>query len=268
MFASTDLRKSLPAALSTAPLLNMSVRLSSSLPISLIFLMTSHFLVAQSTLTVAAASDLSNLEAELARSFEKTNPAVKVQFVTQASAMLAQQVENGAPYDVFLSANAQFVDKLVASGKVNAGATAYATGRVAILWRDGKTHTIKDLELSDVKFIAVANPKLAPYGVAAQEALEHEHLWAKLQAKIVYGENVRQTLQLFDSGNADVVLTSDGLVSERHPQLIPAEWHRPIVQKAGVVTASQKQKEANLFLQFLLGPVAQGIFARRGFGRP
>ena len=205
---------------------------------------------------------------ELAQAFEKTNPAIRVTFVNQASAMLAQQIENGAPYDVFLSANAQFVDRLVASGKLNRGAKAYASGRVAILWRDGKAHSIKELTSDRVRFIALANPKLAPYGVAAQEALEHEHLWEKLQPKIVYGENVRQALQLFDSGNADVVLTSDGLVSERKPQLIPTEWHTPIVQKAGVVSASGKQKEANLFLQFLLGKEAQAIFARHGFGKP
>jgi molybdate transport system substrate-binding protein len=182
--------------------------------------------------------------------------------------MLMQQIENGAPYDLFLSANAQYVDALVSSGKLNPGAVAYAKGQLAILWRDGKTHTIKDLTNDSVKFIALANPKLAPYGAAAQDALEHEHLWQKLQPKIVYGENVRQALQLFDSGNADVVLTADSLVSERKPQLIPAEWHAPIVQKAGVVSSSQKQKEANLFLQFLLGPTAQAIFARHGFGRP
>ena len=88
-----------------------------------------------------------------------------------------------------------------------------------------------------------------------------------MQPKIVYGENVRQTLQLFDSGNADAVLTSDGLVSERKPQLMPAEWHQPIIQKAGVVSASPKQKEATLFLQFLLGPTAQAIFAKHGFGK-
>ena len=169
--------------------------------------------------------------------------------------MLAQQIENGAPYDVFLSANAQFVDQLVSSGKLKAGARAYAVGQLAILWRDGKTHTMnklgQDLSRDSVRFIALANPKLAPYGMAARQALEHERLWAKLQPKIVYGENVRQALQLFDSGNADVVLTSEGLMSSRKPQLIPAEWHAPIVQKAGIVAASEKQKEANLFLQFL-----------------
>ncbi len=207
-----------------------------------------------------------SLGPELAQAFEKTNQSVKVQFVNQASAMIAQQIENGAPYDLFLSANAQYVDRLAAEGKLNNTTIAYAAGRLAILWRDGKTHTIKDLALGSIKFIAIANPKLAPYGVAAQQALEHEHLWQQLQPKIVYGENVRQTLQLFDSGNADAVLTSDGLISERKPQLIPAEWHQPIIQKAGVVSASPKQKEATLFLQFLLGPTAQAIFAKHGFG--
>jgi molybdate transport system substrate-binding protein len=182
--------------------------------------------------------------------------------------MLAQQVENGAPYDLFLSANAQFVDSLVSSGKIAPRAAVYATGRLAILWRDGKRHEISDLTQDWVRFVALANPKLAPYGVAAQQVLEREHLWEKLQPKIVYGENVRQTLQLFDSGNADAVLVSDGLVSDRHPQLIPADWHQPIVQKAGIVSASSKQKDAALFLQFLLGPTAQAIFAKYGFGKP
>jgi len=181
--------------------------------------------------------------------------------------MLAQQIENGAPYDLFLSANAQFAERLASSGKLGRP-VVYATGRLALLWRDGQEHNINDLERNAIRFIALANPKLAPYGVAAQQALEHAGLWSKIEPKIVYGENVRQALQLFDSGNADAVLTSDGLVSDRNPQLIPADWHQPIVQKAGIVVASPKQKEAGLFLQFLLGPTAQAIFAHYGFGKP
>jgi molybdate transport system substrate-binding protein len=245
----------------------MSPRLSSSLTLTLFFLATS-FAGAQNGLTVAAAADLSKITPELTQAFEKTNPTVRVRFVIEASAVLAQQIENGAPYDVFLSANAQFVDRLVSSGKLAPSAATYATGRLAILWRDGKHHEIRDLGQDWVRFVALANPKLAPYGVAGRQALEHEHLWDKIQSKIVYGENVRQTLQLFDSGNADAVLTSDGLVSDRNPQLIPADWHQPIVQKAGIVSASSKQKDASLFLQFLLGPTAQAIFAKYGFGKP
>jgi molybdate transport system substrate-binding protein len=243
----------------------MSPRLSSCL-LTTFFLATS-FALAQSNLTVAAAADLSAVAPELARAFEKTNPNIKVRFVTEASAMLAQQVENGAPYDLFLSANAQYAERLASAGKLGKP-VIYATGRLAILWRDGKVHKISDLEQGWVRFIALANPKLAPYGVAAQQALEHAGLWSKIEPKIVYGENVRQTLQLFDSGNADAVLTSDGLVSERNPQIIPADWHQPIIQKAGIVSASPRQKEAALFLQFLSGPIAQGIFGRHGFGKP
>ncbi len=181
--------------------------------------------------------------------------------------MLAQQIENGAPYDLFLSANAQFADRLASSGKLESPAV-YATGRLALLWRDDKQHNVNELEQTTVRFIALANPKLAPYGVAARQALEHAGLWSKIEPKVVYGENVRQALQLFDSGNADAVLTSDGLVSDRKAQLIPADWHQPIVQKAGIVAASRRQKEAGLFLQFLLGPTAQAIFAHHGFGKP
>jgi molybdate transport system substrate-binding protein len=232
-----------------------------------LFFLATSISVAQNTLTVAAAADLSKITPELTQVFEKTNPTIRVSFVSEASSILAQQIENGAPYDVFLSANAQFVDRLVSSGKVETSAAVYATGRLAILWRDGKRHEINDLTQDWIRFVALANPKLAPYGAAAQQALEHEHLWDKVQPKIVYGENVRQTLQLFDSGNADAVLTSDGLVNDRKPQLIPADWHQPIIQKAGIVSASSKQKDASLFLQFLLGPTAQAIFAKYGFGK-
>jgi molybdate transport system substrate-binding protein len=243
----------------------MSLCLSSSRLLTLLFLATS-FLVGQDILRVAAAADLAKIAPELGGAFEKTNPKIKVRFVTEASAILAQQIENGAPYDVFLSANAHFVDRLVSSGKLAPQSAVYAKGRVAILWRDGQQHKVNDLADTWVRFIALPNPKLAPYGAAARQALEHAGLWERVQSKIVYGENVRQALQLFDSGNADVVFTSDGLVSDRNPQLIPADWHEPIIQKGGIVSACSKQKEAALFMQFMLGPIAQAIFARHGFG--
>jgi len=233
-----------------------------------LFFLTTGFSLGQTPLTVAAAADLSKVTPELTEAFEKANPSIKVRFVSEASAMLAQQIENGAPYDLFLSANAQFADRLVSSGKLLSPASVYTTGRLAILWRDGKHHEINELTQDWVRFVALANPQLAPYGAAAKQTLEHEHLWDKIQPKIVYGENVRQTLQLFESGNADSVFTSAGLVSDRDAQLIPADWHQPLTQKGGIVAASSKQKEATLFLQFLLGPSAQAIFARHGYGKP
>jgi molybdate transport system substrate-binding protein len=214
-------------------------------------------------LTVAAASDLSPIQPAL----EKAQPHLQIRFVNAASSVLSQQIENGAPYDVFLSANSQFIDQLASNGKMRLDSVrTYATGRVAILWSDKKSHPVSDLTQNWVRFVALANPRLAPYGAAAQQALEHAGLWTAVKKKIVYGENVRQALQLFDSGNADVVLTALSLVNDRKPDLIPAAWHAPIVQKAGIIAASKNQSEAQGFLEFLTSPAGQAIFAKFGFG--
>jgi len=257
----------------------MSVSLSSSLVAFLLISSASAY--PQNTLTVAAASDLTNLEPELAQAFRKNEPnrgdeparlseaKIRISFVTGASAMLSQQIENGAPYDVFLSANAQFVDRLGSSGKLlPASIRTYAVGRVAILWRDGKRHPINELGADWVRFVALPNPKLAPYGVAARQALEHAGVWNQVQPKVVYGENVRQTLQLFESGNADAVVTSDSLLQGKNPDVLPADWHQPIVQKVGIVAASPNRAAAQTFVDFLLSPAGQAVFAQFGFGAP
>lgn len=245
----------------------MSLQLSSWLLVGT--LSFAQICVPQTTLVVAAASDLTDLEGPLASSFGKADPGIHINWVTASSAILSQQIQNGAPYDIFLSANAQYVDRLQAAGKLDARSVApYAVGRVAILWRDGKHHPISDLAQNWVRFVALPNPKLAPYGVAAQQALEHAGIWTTVRPKIVYGENVRQTLQLFDSGNADAVITSDSLLQGKNPQLIPAEWHKPILQKAGVVAGSKNAEAARKFFEFLRGPDAQAVFAKFGFGKP
>lgn len=220
------------------------------------------------TLTVAAASDLTNLEPDLAAAFEKTNPSVQIRWVTAASAILSQQIENGAPYDVFLSANAAFVDQLAAKRKIEPNSVnSYASGRVGFLWHDGKSHAISELKENWVRSVALPNPKLAPYGVAAEQALRHAGVWEFVRQKVVYGENVRQTLQLFESGNTDAVLTSDSLLQGKPAQVIPAEWHDPIIQKGGIVAESPNAAPAREFLKFLTGP-GQVIFAKFGFGAP
>ncbi len=248
----------------------MSARLSRCWP--LILLALCRPTVAQNTLTVAAASDLTALEDSLASQFRKYEPnsgSAAVRFVTASSAILSQQIASGAPYDVFMSANAAFVDRLVSSRNLLAPSVrVYAVGRIALLWRDKERHAFTDLSAAHVKVIALPNPKLAPYGVAAQQALEHAGIWKAVQPKVVYGENVRQTLQLFESGNADAVMTAGSLLIGKDPDLIPSEWHQPIIQKAGIVATSSFRKNAAAFLDFLLSPAAQAIFAQYGFGPP
>ena len=242
----------------------MSPRLSSSL--MLFFLSFSSFSVAQVTLTVAAAADLSPLESDLASSFGKSHAAIHLRFVTESSAALAQQIENGAPYDVFLSANAAFVDRLALNRKIQPDSVLnYTEGRLGLLWRDGKKHPLKDLAADWVHFLALPNPKLAPYGVAAQQAIEHAGIWQSVRQKVVYGENVRQALQLFSSGNADAVVTSESLLIGKDAQVIPVDWHQPILQKAGMVAGTKNGEAARAFLQFLTSPAGQAVFARFGF---
>jgi molybdate transport system substrate-binding protein len=242
----------------------MSLRLSSCL--ALLLLPFSSISVAQITLNVAAAADLISLQPALTTSFAKSAPQIRVRFVTGASGLLAQQIENGAPYDVFLSANAQFVDRLSSFGKlVPASVRTYAIGRVAVLWRDKKRHPLNDLSDDWVRFVALPNPKLAPYGVAAMESIRHAGIWQQVRAKVVYGENVRQTLQLFESGNADAVITSASLLRGKDPQVIPDDWHAPIEQKGGVVAASANPEAAEQFLAFLTSSAARAIFGKFGF---
>ncbi len=225
--------------------------------------------VAQITLTVAAASDLLPLQPALASSFGKTDLSVRVSFVTAASGMLAQQIENGAPYDVFLSANSEFVDHLSSLGKLSPDSVrVYAIGRVGVLWRDKKHHPLIDLAQDWVRFVALPNPKLAPYGVAAEESIRHAGVWNQVQPKIVYGENVRQALQLFESGNADVVITANSLLAGKDPQVISDDWHAPIQQKGGIVIRTAHRQTAEVFLEFLTGPDAQAIFGKFGFASP
>jgi molybdate transport system substrate-binding protein len=242
----------------------MSLALSSYL--LTIFLLFPAFSVGQTTLTVAAASDLSILGPELQKAFCKAESSCVIRFVNSSSSMLSQQIENGAPFDVFLSANAEYVDRLGRSGKLlPSSVRVYTIGRVGVLWRDGKRHPLRDLATTPIKFVALPNPKLAPYGVAAQQALEYAGLWTMVQPKVVYGENVRQTLQLLESGNADAVLTSDSLLQGKDAEVIPDDWHQPILQKAGLVTASPNRELARRFLDFLVSADGQAVFARYGF---
>src|ERR1051325_6227728 len=146
-------------------------------------------------LLVAAASDLAPLSAELAKVFEQSG-GVKVRFTLASSGSLMRQIQEGAPYDVFLSANDQYVAQLAASGRIDrASVTIYAQGRLGLWSPDGGVRVLTDLKKPEIQHLAIPNPEHAPYGVAARKMLENRGLWKDVQPKIVYGENVRQALR-------------------------------------------------------------------------
>jgi molybdate transport system substrate-binding protein len=208
-------------------------------------------------LIIAAASDLSPLAPKL----EKASPE-KIRFTLASSGSLKQQIENGAPFDVFLSANEQYVKDLAAAGLVT-DTVVYASGRIALWSPNGSVKSLADLKKSSVIHLSIPNPQFAPYGVAAKQALESQGMWKEVEPKIVYGENVRQALQFAESGNVEAVITSWTLLFGKGT-LLPAEWHAPIRQTGAVLKASTQADAARRFLKFLTGPEARKILSAGG----
>lgn len=208
------------------------------------------------TLIVAAASDLMPLEKRLVL------PGCRVRYTFGSSGMLAQQIRHGAEFDLYLSANEHYVDELIRAGGAHASSkVVYAQGRIG-LW------SAKNLALSDLpslRALAMANPAHAPYGQAAKEALEQQGLWSRVANRMVFGENVRQALRFAETGNADAAIVAWSLVKDKGGQLLPAEWHKPILQTAAIPVRSRNREAAQKLLTFLLSPAGQRVLAQSGF---
>ncbi|MFN2529762.1 MAG: molybdate ABC transporter substrate-binding protein [Pyrinomonadaceae bacterium] len=224
-------------------------------------------------LTVAAAADLAPPFEEIGRDFqEATN--VKVVFSFGSSGMLAKQIENGAPVDLFASANTEYVDQLDNQGLVFSDTKAvYARGRI-MLWtpRDSnlKIQEVTDLARSDITRIAMANPEHAPYGIAAREALEHAGIWGAVKPKLVYGENIRQTLQYAQTGNVEVAIVALSLGSQTdgHWVLVPEDFHKPLDQAIAVMKSTRAENSARQFAAYVTGPEGRRILGKYGFTFP
>lgn len=215
-------------------------------------------------LTVAAASDLQAALPDIVKRFEReANAAVTVSF--GSSGNFFAQLQNGAPYDLYLSADIEYPRRLIASGHADASSLyQYATGRI-VLWtrKDSGVDVrggLRSLTDPRVKRIAIANPKFAPYGRAADAALRYEKVYDAIRDKLVLGDNISQTAQLVDSGNATVgiialslavgpALRARGTYSE-----IPAASHPPLDQAAVIVSASANKALAREFLAYLTRP--------------
>jgi len=225
------------------------------------------------TLTVSAASDLTFAFQEIGRRFEEET-GIPVRFNFGSSGQLAQQIEQGAPVDLFASANVAYIEELERQGLILPDTKqVYAQGRI-ILWTRTDSPLqitgIEDLARPEVERIAIANPDHAPYGVAARQALQAAGLWEVIQPKLVLGENVRQTLQYAETGNVDVAIVarSLGVEGEGRWVLIPEEMHRPIDQAMAVVRGTPHEEEARRFAAFVSGPQGRPILRRYGFTLP
>lgn len=230
-------------------------------------------------LVVAAAADLSSALQEISDGYQKkTGIGLKLSF--GASGALTQQIQNGAPFDLFFSADMDYPRQLVAAGAAD-GATLsqYAVGRL-VLWvpadspLDVEHQGMKVLLDPSVKKIAIANPQHAPYGHAAVAALKHAGIYDQVASKLVLGENISQAAQFVESGNAQA-----GFVALAHAVTlgmqgkgkyweVPAEFYPPLAQGVVVLSRSQHTKEAKEFVEYIKSTEAAGLLKKYGFTLP
>jgi molybdate transport system substrate-binding protein len=210
-------------------------------------------------LTVAAASNLTEVFDEIGRGFT-AETGIEIVFSYGSTAALARQVEEGAPLDVFAAADSEHVNALVRSGKV-AAAAVYARGQVALWAPGGGVQGIRDL--SRLKFVAISQPELAPYGQAAVDALKEAGVWDAVQPKLVYANSVSQAKQLAATGNADAAFTAYSLVYREAGSVVRIE--KSLEQSLGVVVASARIEEARRFAAYVLGPQGRAALIQHGY---
>jgi molybdate transport system substrate-binding protein len=227
-------------------------------------------------ITVAAAADLQFAMQDIAARFEKdTGKNVKV--VYGSSGNFYQQIQNGAPFDVFFSANLDYAKKLEAAGLAEPGTLyAYATGKI-VLWVPSASKVdlgaaLKALADPAVRKISIANPEHAPYGQAAVAAMQKENLYEQLKSKLVMGENISQAASFVLSGSADAGIIALSLAlapnmkdKGRYVE-VPAADYPPIEQGCVVLKASQKKDAARAFLEYLKTPASVELLRNYGFG--
>lgn len=228
---------------------------------------------------VAAASDLQFVMTEIAAAF-KADTGMEVRLSFGSTGNFARQIRQGAPFEIFMAADEQFIAGLHADGFTLDAGALYAVGRIVIMVPKGSSltpdgqldHLTSMLKAGKIKRFAVANPDHAPYGMRAREALITQGIWEDLQPVMVFGENVSQAAQFALSGNADggIIAYSLALAPQISPRgtyaLIPESWHEPLRQRMALLTDAGAVARA--FYVYLQEPAAREIMTRFGFELP
>lgn len=240
---------------------------------------------AQAPISVAAAADVRDALGAIIAAFEARDGA-KVRATFGSTGNLARQIAQGAPFDLFLSADESFADRLIAEGHAEGPGALYAVGRLALVTRreggldiaGGLDAVATALSAGRLRRFAIANPEHAPYGMRAKEALEKSGLWGRLGPHLVLGENVAQATQYVLTGAAEAGITAYPLTksSEAAPLavvLIPAETHSPLRQRMvltrrGVGSSGTNATRARALFDLIVSPAGQAMLQAYGFERP
>ncbi len=228
---------------------------------------------------IAAASDLQFALKEIAASFTKdTGKTVTLTF--GSSGNFLSQIQQGAPFQMFMSADEGFIQQLASAGKAEGEGTLYAVGRIVLFAPRGSTLRV-DADIADLRAaladgriqrFAIANPEHAPYGRAAEEALRSRGLWDAIKPKLVLGENVSQAAQFATSGSARGGIFAYSLALSQHVGdkgtyvVLPADWHKPLRQRMALLKGAGEVARA--FYTYVQQPAARAIFRKYGFVLP
>ncbi|TKS62662.1 MAG: molybdate ABC transporter substrate-binding protein [Nitrospira sp.] len=242
------------------------------------FVITGVNLAVTEEITIAAASDLNFAFREIVTEYEKTT-GNHVRLTLGSSGNFFTQIQNGAPFDLYFSADIAYPRKLEEAGLTVPGSLyQYAVGRI-VMWTGKEAHLdlSKGLEIlgePTIRKIAIANPKHAPYGRAAVAAMEYAKVYDRVKDKLVLGENISQAAQFVESGAADVGIIALSLALAQPMQAvghyweIPVDVYPPIEQGAVILMGGKNQESAKAFLSFIQGAEGQTMMKRYGFVVP
>ncbi|WP_448163483.1 molybdate ABC transporter substrate-binding protein [Bacillus mobilis] len=224
-------------------------------------------------LTISAAASLQDALKEIETKYKEKEkePTIKLSFNFGASGALQQQIEQGAPADLFFSAAEDKFQTLVKNGFINEkeGKNLLGNELVLVVPKDSSLTKIQDLKDEKIKKIALGTPESVPAGKYAKASLTHENLWNDIQNKIVFTKDVRQVLTYVETGNVDagIVYKTDALISNKVKigETAAATSHEPIHYPLGVIKESKHKKEATSFYEYLQSKDAQSIFKKYGF---
>jgi molybdate transport system substrate-binding protein len=222
---------------------------------------------------VSAAASLTDALREIGTQFMRDNPGIHLRFNFGASGLLQRQIEQGAPVDVFASAGVKEMDALEKEHDLAAGTRRdFASNRLVLIAPKGsKLQDWSQLAGPSVHRIAIAQPESVPAGRYARSTLEHRGLWDSVQARLVFGQNVRQVLTYVVNGDVDagMVFATDARLEQARVKVvagaIPGQDHEPILYPAAVIAASGQKRAAGRLVQYLTEPAAQRILKRYGF---
>lgn len=222
-------------------------------------------------ITIAAASSLKPVMPALVDDFQRQRPDADIDVVYGSSGRFFSQIQRGAPYDLFFAADMDYPRQLVAKGFAGSEVWPYAEGRL-VLWsarRDVSRMSLQDLSAADIRRIAIASPRHAPYGQRAEEALRAAGVWRAVAPRLVYGESITHAAQFAHTGNAEVGIIALALalgppLAERPHQLVPRDLHTPLLQGFMLTARGGNNPLARAFADYVRSDEARRILAIHG----